>query len=71
MTTADPRLTQLLGTQPPPGIAQLSEADQSRLVDLVAGARKKQSRDLDESFEAALKHVPFPIRGLVKKTLLG
>jgi len=71
MSATDPRLTQLLGAEPPAGIAALSEADQARVVDLIAGARKKQSRDLAESFEAALKHVPFPIRGLVKKTLLG
>lgn len=67
----DPRLAQLLGDEPPAAIASLSGADQARLVEIVAGARKKQSRDLAESFEAALKHVPFPVRGLVKKTLLG
>lgn len=68
---SDPRLAQLLGAEPPPSIAALSDADQARLVDIVAGARKKQARDLAESFEAALKHVPFPVRGIVKKTLLG
>jgi hypothetical protein len=71
MTATDPRLRQLLGTDPPASIAALSKADQERLVEIVAGARKRQSRDLAESFEAALKHVPFPIRGLVRKTLLG
>jgi len=70
MSASDPRLVQLLGVDPPAGIAALSETDQAKVVDLIAGARKKQSRDLAESFEAALKHVPFPIRGLVKKTLL-
>ena len=68
---SDPRLVQLLGGEPPSGIAALSDDDQARLVDIVAGARKKQARDLAESFEATLKHVPFPVRGLVKKTLLG
>ncbi len=71
MSETDPRLVQLLGGEPPTAIAALSTADQERLVEIVAGARKKQSRDLAESFEAALKHVPFPVRGLVKKTLLG
>jgi len=70
MSTTDPRLVQLLGAEPPAGITALSDTDQAKVVDLIAGARKKQSRDLAESFEAALKHVPFPIRGLVKKTLL-
>ena len=67
----DPRLVQLLGGQPPASIAALPEAAQAKLVEIVAGARKKQSRDLADSFDAALKHVPFPVRGLVKKTLLG
>ena len=71
MNTTDPRLLELLGAAPPASVSELSAADQARLVQVVAGARKKQTRDLAESFEAALKHVPFPVRGLVKKTLLG
>jgi hypothetical protein len=71
MSSIDPRLTQLLGAAPPAGIAALPEAEQATLADIIATARKRQARDLAESFEAALKHVPFPIRGLVKKTLLG
>jgi len=69
--STDPRLIELLGTEPPASIAALSDADQALLVQVIAGARKKQSRDLAESFDAALRHVPFPVRGLVKKTLLG
>ena len=71
MSTTDPRLIELLGAPPPASVATLSEQDQARLVQVIAGARKKQTRDLAESFDAALKHVPFPVRGLVKKTLLG
>ena len=71
MSETDPRLVQLLGGEPPAGITALGSVDQQRLVEIVSAARKKQSRDLAASFEAALKHVPFPVRGLVKKTLLG
>jgi hypothetical protein len=71
MSATDPRLVELLGAPPPASVSALSDADQARLVKVIAGARKKQTRDLAESFEAALKHVPFPVRGLVKKTLLG
>ena len=69
--TTDPRLIELLGATPPASVSALSDEDQARLVQVIAGARKKQTRDLAESFDAALKHVPFPVRGLVKKTLLG
>jgi hypothetical protein len=71
MSSIDPRLTQLLGADPPEGIAALPETDQATLAEIIAGARKKQARELAASFDAALKHVPFPVRGLVKKTLLG
>ena len=71
MSKCDPRLLELLGTEPPASIVALSDSDQARLVGVISGARKKQTRELAESFEAALKHVPFPVRGLVKKTLLG
>ncbi|MCW2497650.1 hypothetical protein [Jatrophihabitans sp.] len=71
MTSPDPTLAQLLGGAPPASIAALPPADQARLAEIVAAARRKQASDLAASFEASLKHVPFPIRGLVKKTLLG
>jgi hypothetical protein len=69
-TSADPELSARLGATPPPGISALPAADQQRIAELVAHARRKQATDLAKSFEAALKHVPFPVRGLVKKTLL-
>jgi hypothetical protein len=71
MTSPDPTLVQLLGGTPPAAIVALPLADQARLAEILSGARRKQARDLAASFEASLKHVPFPIRGLVKKTLLG
>lgn len=65
------QLSELLGTAPPDGVAALSAQDQARLVRLIAEARKKQAADLEEAFAATLKHVPFPVRGLAKKMLLG
>lgn len=65
----DPALTKWVPT-PPASVAALSEESQARLAEIIANARAKQASDLAAAFEATLKHVPFPIRGLVKKTLL-
>ena len=64
-------LEQLLGAAPPPGVADLPAADQDRLVEVIRAARRKQAADLEASFHATLKHIPFPLRGVVKKALLG
>jgi hypothetical protein len=36
---------------------------------VIADARRHQARSLAEAFEATLKHVPFPVRGVVKRVL--
>ena len=36
---------------------------------MIKSARRKQAEDLEASFHATLKHVPFPLRGIVKKAL--
>lgn len=64
-------LSDLLGAAPPAGIAALAEEDQRRLAGLISEAREKQAADLEDAFAATLKHVPFPVRGLAKKMLLG
>ena len=78
--TADPagaaghpatRLRDLLGTDPPDSVAALDPAVLARLADLVAAAHERQRADLAAAFEATLKHVPLPARGLVKRVLVG
>jgi hypothetical protein len=64
-------LEQLLGSAPPAGVAQLPESDRAELVSVIIAARRKQAEDLEASFHATLKHIPFPLRGVVKKVLLG
>ena len=71
MPDPDQRLRTLLGGDPPPGVAALDESSRAALADLIEEARRSQSRSLEESFTATLKHVPFPVRGVVKKVLLG
>ncbi len=64
-------LEQLLGTSPPAGVRALADPDRARLVDVITDARRRQAADLEASFHATLKHIPFPLRGIVKKALLG
>lgn len=49
----------------------LPETGQAALADLVADARVRQDRSLEESFDRTLKHVPFPVRKIVKKVPTG
>lgn len=65
------RLREVLGAEPPPGVADLPAADQDRMARLITRAREKQARDLEAAFAATLKHVPFPVRGIAKKMLFG
>jgi hypothetical protein len=61
-------LRTLLGADPP---ASVRAADQVELAALLREARQRQARTLEEAFVATLKHVPFPVRGIVKKVLMG
>ena len=64
-------LERVLGGPPPDGVAALPDAERARLLDVIEHARRKQAQDLEASFHATLKHIPFPLRGVVKKALLG
>ena len=64
-------LADVLGADPPPALAALSELDQQRLAEVITAARARQAADLAASFEATLRHVPFPLRGVVRRVLLG
>jgi hypothetical protein len=71
MSEPDDDLRTLLGADPPASVLALDPADRAALAELVRDSRRRQTRSLEESFTAALKHVPFPVRGIVKKVLLG
>lgn len=43
--------------------------DQQRLAALVGRARDEQSRALDAAIEGGLKHIPRPLRGVVRRAL--
>jgi hypothetical protein len=64
-------LAELLGTAPPPAVQTLPPAAQERLAEIIADARAQQRRTLDAAFEAALRHLPVPLRPLARRMLLG
>jgi hypothetical protein len=65
------RLRQLLAAEPPASVLALDETARTELAELLAEARQRQTDSLQEAFAATLKYVPFPVRGIVKKVLLG
>ena len=68
---ADDRLRSLLSVEPPASVLALPEQRRAELAELLAAARRRQAEDLQAAFAASLKHVPFPVRGIVKRVLLG
>jgi hypothetical protein len=71
MSQADDQLQDFLGAAPPAAFAALDDGARAAFTDLVLDARRRQGAALEEAFGAALKHVPFPARGIVRKVLLG
>lgn len=71
MSDADDRLRTLLAADPPESVRALPDGRRTALADLLDESRRAQSASLEQAFVAALKHVPFPVRGIVKKVLLG
>lgn len=71
MPDPDDELRALLGIDPPDSVLALDAAAHAELAAILREARARQTRALEESFTATLKHVPFPVRGVVKKVLLG
>ena len=71
MTDSDRRLREFLGGEPPDGISSLPDPARDALIEIVLGARKRQAQSLQAALAAALKHIPLPLRGIVKKVLIG
>jgi hypothetical protein len=69
MSAADRDLRTLLGADPPASVLALDDATRADLAAVIAQARKRQAMGLKDAYAATLKHVPFPVRGIVKKVL--
>lgn len=69
--SAPDELTELLGAVPPPGVAALPESARGALAAVISSALERQGHDLAASFDATLRHIPFPLRGVVRRVLVG
>ena len=55
----------------PEGIRALGPEATARITALVAAAEERQAAEADAALDTALKIVPRPVRGIVRKVLLG
>lgn len=69
--SADEQLRALLRADPPPSVLALPEHGRAELARVIRDARRRQAKELAASYDAALRHVPAPVRRLVKKVLSG
>ncbi|MET3962109.1 hypothetical protein ABIE44_002043 [Marmoricola sp. OAE513] len=67
----DADLTAVLGAAPPASVAALPPEVQQRLAAQVAEAKRRLESDTEASVQKAIAGVPFAVRGIVKKALLG
>jgi hypothetical protein len=71
MPDPDEDLRALLGADPPASVTSLSPDARGELADILREAKQRQAQSMEDAFVATLKHVPFPVRGIVKKVLIG
>ena len=64
-------LADVLGRRPPDALAALPPATVADLAQAVHDARATQRRHLLEALDGALKIAPRPLRGALRKLLVG
>lgn len=64
-------LGKVLGATPPESVAALDEQTLTRLAEQIAAAKERQHAEMEASVRTAIAGVPFAVRGIVKKALLG
>lgn len=60
-----------LGASTPPFLDALDERELADLTNALAEARARQGEAVEEAIERALRHVPWVLRGTVRKVLIG
>ena len=71
MSVAVDQLRDELGAEPSKGLKELDPAEQERLAELLAVARRRQRQELEAAIDQGLGFVPRLARGAVKKALFG
>lgn len=69
--TSDADLKAVLGAAPPAAVSALPADVLARLAEQVAVAKKRQQVEMEASVKTAIAGVPFAVRGIVKKALMG
>lgn len=69
--TSDAELARVLGSTPPASVSALPEETRTRLAEQIATAKARQDVEMEKSVARAIAGVPFAVRGIVKKALLG
>lgn len=64
-------LAAVLGEAPPASVSALPAETLARLADQVATAKRRQEGEMEASVKSAIAGVPFAVRGIVKKALMG
>lgn len=67
----DAELAAILGSAPPASVSALPAETLRRLAAQVATAKEQQQAAMEESVQVAIAGVPFAVRGIVRKALLG
>jgi hypothetical protein len=68
---ADAALAEVLRADPPDSVRALPDATLERLTAQVRAAKARLDSETEESVRKAIAGVPFAVRPLVKKALLG
>ena len=69
--TSDADLQAVLGAAPPDSVRSLPDDVLARLADQIATAKERQHAEMEASVKTAIAGVPFAVRGIVKKALMG
>jgi hypothetical protein len=64
-------LADVLGADLPAAVAALPADVLGRLAEQIDTARRHQAEVMAEAVRTAIEGVPFPVRGVVRKALLG
>jgi hypothetical protein len=64
-------LTDALGVEPSAAVSALPPEVVARLAGQIDDARRRQAAAMESGVKKALKGVPLPLRGVVRKALLG
>jgi hypothetical protein len=65
------KLADILGEEPPAGVKVLPAEVLTRLAGQIEDASSRQAAAMEAGVKKALKGVPLPLRGVVRKALLG